>query len=70
MDNTSPFVDGVGGIGGGGSANQAGNAQSGTDGLGGGGGGTRAIYNSGAGGSGIVIVRYEITPAEYDAEAA
>ena len=58
MDNSGTLIDGVGGSGGGGDANQGGNAGSGTINTGSGGGGTRGIYYSGAGGSGVVILRY------------
>jgi hypothetical protein len=55
MDNPSGTT-GSGGLGGGGDGAAIPNGQDGTDGLGGGGGGTND-GNSGAGGSGIVILR-------------
>jgi len=51
---------GTGGAGGGGSGGDSGNAVAGTANTGGGGGGVYGAYPSGAGGSGIVIVRYAV----------
>jgi len=61
-------VNGVGGLGGGGNggASDSGDANTG----GGGGGASGNSANGGSGGSGIVIARYRITQAEYEAEAA
>ncbi len=56
----------TGGIGGGGDSKA--NGENGRG--GGGGGGTSLAGNAGSGGSGIVIIRYEITEADYNAEAA
>ena len=65
---------GTGGLGGGGNGsrgnNPASDGETNTGGGGGGGGSASNAENGGNGGSGIVIVRYEITEAEYDAEAA
>jgi len=67
---------GAGGSGGGGSGGNTSskNGTSGTANTGGGGGGASSLSNvygtAGSGGSGIVIVRYQITQAEYEAEAA
>lgn len=50
----------IGGLGGGGAGGQ-GNGSAGTASTGGGGGGaTRGVYSAGAGGSGIVIIRYTL----------
>jgi hypothetical protein len=53
-------TSGTGGLGGGGAGKRYTNGVAGTNGLGGGGGGVEKTYYSGAGGSGIVIVRYLI----------
>jgi len=57
---------GAGGTGGGGAGSNGGTATSGATNSGGGGGGSRLFGNSGAGGSGIVILKYTvpISPAE------
>jgi len=49
---------GSGGSGGGGVGSSSATPGNGTDGLGGGGGGNQTPYTSGAGGSGVVILRY------------
>lgn len=49
-----------GGIGGGGNANNGASATAGTASTGGGGGGTNNVGSPGAGGSGIVIIRYTV----------
>jgi hypothetical protein len=59
-------VNGVGGVGGGGAASYSGNGTSGTANTGGGGGGC-VNQTSGAGGSGIVIIRY---PSSYKLAAS
>ena len=59
------MTPGTGGTGGGGNAVNGGNGVAGTANLGGGGGGCNGqTYNGGAGGSGVVIIRYADTLAD------
>jgi len=59
--NENNSVSNPGGLGGGGDGSHTGDGENGVDGLGGGGGGAgRGSVSGGDGGSGIVIVRYEI----------
>jgi hypothetical protein len=58
MSNNGDAAAGTGGLGGGGGGSESTNGVAGINGLGGGGGGCRGVHASGAGGSGVVIIRY------------
>ena len=65
--NSNSYPGGDGGPGGGGAGAGTGrdDGVNGTDGLGGGGGGAKESNTAGNGGSGVVIVRYEIGASQY-----